>query len=169
MGGRGGQRWAMVRGQGWAGTAACALPRPAPAPAAACLAARERARVEDRSEWRLGCALALASARPLPLAACRVGGPAALRGGVPSPCSSHMQADLARRGTCAVHHQPNLLTPSPCPAAYLRGWRVKTSPVPIKAPFFAGLKSNNYLPNALNLMDAEAEGFDQVGGGRGWK
>lgn len=45
--------------------------------------------------------------------------------------------------------------------AYLRGWRVKTSPVPIKAPFFAGLKSNNYLPNALNLMDAEAEGFDQ--------
>ncbi|KAL4447823.1 hypothetical protein ABPG75_005042 [Micractinium tetrahymenae] len=44
---------------------------------------------------------------------------------------------------------------------YLRGWRVKTSPVPIKAPFFAGLKSNNYLPNVLNLMDAEAEGFDQ--------
>ncbi|KAL4442489.1 hypothetical protein ABPG77_005073 [Micractinium sp. CCAP 211/92] len=44
---------------------------------------------------------------------------------------------------------------------YLQGWRVKTSPVPIKAPFFAGLKSTNYLPNALNLMDAEAEGFDQ--------
>ncbi|EFN54669.1 hypothetical protein CHLNCDRAFT_52990 [Chlorella variabilis] len=44
---------------------------------------------------------------------------------------------------------------------YLRGWRVKTSPVPLKPPFFTGIKSNNYLPNALNLMDAEAEGFDQ--------
>lgn len=44
---------------------------------------------------------------------------------------------------------------------YLRGWRVKTSPVPIKSPFFTGIKSNNYLPNVLNLMDAQAEGFDQ--------
>ncbi|PSC69405.1 D-amino-acid chloroplastic-like [Micractinium conductrix] len=44
---------------------------------------------------------------------------------------------------------------------YLRGWRVKTSPVPVKAPFFANLKSTNYLPNALNLMDAQAELFDQ--------
>lgn len=39
---------------------------------------------------------------------------------------------------------------------------MKTSPVPLKPPFFTGIKSNNYLPNALNLMDAEAEGFDQV-------
>jgi len=38
---------------------------------------------------------------------------------------------------------------------------VKTSPVPIKHPFFAGLKSTNYLPNALCLMDAQAVGFDQ--------
>ncbi|KAI7837708.1 hypothetical protein COHA_008500 [Chlorella ohadii] len=44
---------------------------------------------------------------------------------------------------------------------YLRGWRVKTSPVPIKAPFFSLIKSNNYLPNALNLMDAQAEQYDQ--------
>lgn len=44
---------------------------------------------------------------------------------------------------------------------YLRGWRVKTSPVPIKPPFFTGIKSNNYLPNVLNLMDAEAEQHDQ--------
>lgn len=44
---------------------------------------------------------------------------------------------------------------------YLRGWRVKTSPVPIKPAFFTGVKSNNYLPNVLNLMDAQADGFDQ--------
>ena len=41
---------------------------------------------------------------------------------------------------------------------------MKTSPVPIKAPFFSLIKSNNYLPNALNLMDAQAEQYDQVGG-----
>lgn len=53
--------------------------------------------------------------------------------------------------------------PTPAAAAeYLRGWRVKTSPVPLKPPFFAAIKSNNYLPNALALMDAQAEGFDQV-------
>lgn len=50
-------------------------------------------------------------------------------------------------------------------AEYLRGWRVKTSPVPIKPAFFTGIKSNNYLPNALAVMDAQAEGFDQVGAG----
>jgi 4-amino-4-deoxychorismate lyase len=46
-------------------------------------------------------------------------------------------------------------------AEHLRGWRVKTSPVPPKAPFFSALKSTNYLPNALALMDAEAEGYHQ--------
>ncbi|GAB4816094.1 hypothetical protein N2152v2_003140 [Parachlorella kessleri] len=45
--------------------------------------------------------------------------------------------------------------------AYLKGWKVKTSPVPIKSSYFTKVKSNNYLPNALNLMDAQAEGFDQ--------
>ena len=45
--------------------------------------------------------------------------------------------------------------------AHLSGWKVKTSPVPAKAPYFAGVKSNNYLPNALALMDAEAGGFHQ--------
>ena len=43
-----------------------------------------------------------------------------------------------------------------------RFMRVKTSEVPIKPPFFATLKSTNYLPNVLNVMDAESEGVDQV-------
>lgn len=61
---------------------------------------------------------------------------------------------------------PAAALPSAHPRAeYLRGWRVKTSPVPIKAPFFSLIKSNNYLPNALNLMDAQAEEYDQVGRG----
>ncbi len=75
--------------------------------------------------------------------------------------------DRGQREACTpgwgVHGCPFLPRPPRPPADYLQGWRVKTSPVPIKAPFFAGLKSTNYLPNALNLMDAEAEGFDQVG------
>lgn len=44
---------------------------------------------------------------------------------------------------------------------HLKGWRVKTSPVPTKQPYFATLKSVNYLPNALALMDAQAEAMDQ--------
>lgn len=43
-----------------------------------------------------------------------------------------------------------------------RALTVKTSEVPIKPSFFANVKSNNYLPNALNVMDAQADGFDQV-------
>lgn len=46
-------------------------------------------------------------------------------------------------------------------AVYLKGWRVKTSPVPPKEPFFAGIKSTNYLQNVLAVMDAEAEGYHQ--------
>ena len=42
------------------------------------------------------------------------------------------------------------------------GWTVKTSPVPVKDPYFATLKSTNYLPNALVALDAQLEGFDQV-------
>ncbi|DBB01239.1 TPA: hypothetical protein ACH3X1_001111 [Trebouxia sp. C0004] len=42
-----------------------------------------------------------------------------------------------------------------------RAVTVKTSEVPIKPSFFANVKSNNYLPNALNVMDAQADGFDQ--------
>ncbi|KAK9904013.1 hypothetical protein WJX75_002557 [Coccomyxa subellipsoidea] len=41
------------------------------------------------------------------------------------------------------------------------GWKVKTSPVPIKDPYFATLKSTNYLANALVALDAQLEGFDQ--------
>lgn len=44
---------------------------------------------------------------------------------------------------------------------YLKGWKVKTSPVPQKPPFFSRLKSTNYLPNALAVIDAEADGFHQ--------
>ena len=43
-----------------------------------------------------------------------------------------------------------------------RYMRVKTSPIPIKPDYFATVKSNNYLPNVLALMDAEGEGYDQV-------
>lgn len=43
-----------------------------------------------------------------------------------------------------------------------RGWAVTTSPVPPKDDMFATIKSNNYLPNALNAMDAEAQGYDEV-------
>ena len=45
---------------------------------------------------------------------------------------------------------------------YLRGRKVKTSPVPAKHPFFAGIKSNNYLPNVLATMDAETDRKDYV-------
>ena len=40
--------------------------------------------------------------------------------------------------------------------------QVKTSPVPAKDPYFSSLKSTNYLQNALNVLDAQSEGFDQV-------
>lgn len=43
---------------------------------------------------------------------------------------------------------------------YLRGRKVKTTPVPIKDPYFATLKSTNYLPNVLAVMDAEEEALD---------
>ena len=43
-----------------------------------------------------------------------------------------------------------------------RSMTVKTSEVPIKPSFFATVKSNNYLPNVLTVMDAQADGFDQV-------
>lgn len=40
--------------------------------------------------------------------------------------------------------------------------QVKTSPVPQKDGYFATLKSTNYLVNALAVLDAQVEGFDQV-------
>lgn len=40
-------------------------------------------------------------------------------------------------------------------------FKVKTTPVAAKPPFFATVKSVNYLPNALNLKDAEDSGVDQ--------
>lgn len=45
---------------------------------------------------------------------------------------------------------------------YLRGRTVKTSPIPAKHPYFAVVKSNNYLPNVLATLDAESENKDYV-------
>lgn len=45
---------------------------------------------------------------------------------------------------------------------YLRGRKVKTSPIPAKDSYFAGVKSNNYLPNVLAVIDAETENKDYV-------
>jgi len=41
------------------------------------------------------------------------------------------------------------------------GWKVVTTTVDIKSPYFATVKSNNYLPNALAVMDALDQGADQ--------
>jgi len=43
---------------------------------------------------------------------------------------------------------------------YTEGVKVVTSTVPIKPPFFARVKSTNYLPNALVIMEAKDHGAD---------
>lgn len=43
---------------------------------------------------------------------------------------------------------------------YTEGVRVVTSTVPIKPPYFARVKSTNYLPNALVIMEAKDHGAD---------
>lgn len=43
---------------------------------------------------------------------------------------------------------------------YTQGMKVVTSTVPIKPPFFARLKSNNYLPNVLVMIEAKERGAD---------
>ncbi len=43
---------------------------------------------------------------------------------------------------------------------YTEGMKVVTSSVPIKPPFFARVKSNNYLPNALVILEARDHGAD---------
>lgn len=45
-------------------------------------------------------------------------------------------------------------------STYTRGMKVMTSTVPIKPPYFARVKSNNYLPNALVLLEAKDHGVD---------
>ena len=40
--------------------------------------------------------------------------------------------------------------------------QVKTTPIEAKNSYFANVKSNNYLQNALAVMDAESEECDQV-------
>ncbi|RMF87743.1 MAG: D-amino-acid transaminase [Nitrospinota bacterium] len=43
---------------------------------------------------------------------------------------------------------------------YTEGLRVITSTVPIKPPFFARVKSTNYLPNVLVVLEAKEKGVD---------
>jgi 4-amino-4-deoxychorismate lyase len=43
---------------------------------------------------------------------------------------------------------------------YTEGIKVVTSTVPIKPPFFARVKSNNYLPNVLVVLEAKDKGAD---------
>jgi 4-amino-4-deoxychorismate lyase len=43
---------------------------------------------------------------------------------------------------------------------YTQGMKVVTSTVPIKPPFFARVKSNNYLPNVLVMLEAKDHGAD---------
>jgi 4-amino-4-deoxychorismate lyase len=45
-------------------------------------------------------------------------------------------------------------------AFYTQGMKVVTSTVPIKPPFFARVKSNNYLPNALVMLEAKDHAAD---------
>ena len=43
---------------------------------------------------------------------------------------------------------------------YSEGVKVVTSTVPVKPPFFARVKSNNYLPNVLVVLEAKDRGAD---------
>jgi len=43
---------------------------------------------------------------------------------------------------------------------YTQGMKVVTSTVPIKAPFFARVKSTNYLPNVMVVLEAKERGAD---------
>ncbi len=43
---------------------------------------------------------------------------------------------------------------------YTKGIKLVSSTVPIKPPFFARVKSNNYLPNALVILEAKDQGAD---------
>ena len=43
---------------------------------------------------------------------------------------------------------------------YTQGLKVVTSSVPIKPPFFARVKSTNYLPNVLVVLEAKEKGAD---------
>ena len=54
-----------------------------------------------------------------------------------------------------------IFRPQPEPAHfYTEGVKLATSSVPIKPPFFARVKSNNYLPNVLVLLEAKDQGAD---------
>lgn len=44
----------------------------------------------------------------------------------------------------------------------LAGWQAALSPVPHKHPYFAKIKSNNYLNNVLAQVEAQERGFNTV-------
>ncbi|MBI4641922.1 MAG: D-amino-acid transaminase [Candidatus Tectomicrobia bacterium] len=44
------------------------------------------------------------------------------------------------------------------PSYYTEGLKVITSSIPIKSPYFSRVKSNNYLPNVLLVMEAREKG-----------
>ncbi len=51
--------------------------------------------------------------------------------------------------------------PDPYPERYYNeGMKVITSSIPIKAPLFARIKSTNYLPNVLVVLEANGKGAD---------
>jgi 4-amino-4-deoxychorismate lyase len=56
---------------------------------------------------------------------------------------------------CAFYNGPYT------PVEPTEGWTVVSSPIPNKPGIFAEIKSNNYLPNVLNLMDAQDRGANQ--------
>jgi 4-amino-4-deoxychorismate lyase len=54
-----------------------------------------------------------------------------------------------------------VFTPDSYPERYYKeGMKVITSSIPIKPPFFARIKSTNYLPNVLVALEANAKGAD---------
>ena len=59
--------------------------------------------------------------------------------GVQNPENPKLKPQKPKRMSCHFHHQ------------------AKTTPIEIKAPSMATIKSNNYLPNALAQDDAEAD------------
>lgn len=50
------------------------------------------------------------------------------------------------------------------PVVYEKGVKVITSTVPMKAKLFANVKTTNYLPNALTVVEAESKGWIRSSG-----
>ena len=93
---------------------------------------------------------------------------------ITGPCAGHLRFWLsAGRGGFGLTTKECLWSsfyvmaytvpdPPPPKVPHLEGVKVCSSPVPVKDPFSATVKSTNYLINALNLQHAERMGYDQV-------